>query len=139
MKIDSPKIRLYNVESALTSFMMARTLTGSVAEISAPKAKLSAIDRLVTPSTQPIHRTMAPITAADMKVPVNAYAQIAPKFLKNALGSIPYPLSKIIGGRRNRRKTSTFRCVTGESSCRTPIRLKNPLNNIPRRVATPAS
>ena len=72
MKIDSPKIRLYNVESAFTSFMMARTLTGSVAEIKAPKAKLSAIDRLVTPSTQPVHRTIEPITAADMNVPVNA-------------------------------------------------------------------
>ena len=42
LKILSPNIKLYSVLSAFISFMIASTDTGSVAEISAPNAQLSA-------------------------------------------------------------------------------------------------
>ena len=53
LKILSPNIKLYNVLSAFISFMIANTDTGSVADINAPNAQLSAKLNYVTPGIIP--------------------------------------------------------------------------------------
>jgi hypothetical protein len=89
--------------------MIARTLTGSVAEISAPKAKLSArLSDVMSSKIPPKLKIRDPIITADINVPTNAYIMIAPKLLKKGFLSMLYPLSKIIGGNRNSRKNSTL-------------------------------
>ncbi len=68
--------------------MIARTLTGSVAEISAPKAKLSArLSDVMSSKIPPKLKIRDPIITADINVPTNAYIMIAPKLLKK--GKLP--------------------------------------------------
>ena len=49
---------------------------------------------------------MPPTANVDTAVPRKANTQMSPKFLKKGPTSTPKPASKMMGGRRNRKKNS---------------------------------
>ncbi len=63
---------------------IARTVTGSVAEIIAPKNRQSVKEKkdLMEPNIEMIVYMKPPMKKQETVVPKNAYARIAPKFLK---------------------------------------------------------
>lgn len=63
----------------------ARTVTGSVAEISAPKVKHTMKGMACVSFKDPNIQRHIPVTKVDTKVPRNAKVQIAPKLPKNGL------------------------------------------------------
>ena len=84
----SPKIKLKSLLLVPKSFIIAKTETGSVAEINVPKAKLSAKLKDSTSSNNaPMMYIRDPINIVDIKVPNNAYIVIAPKFAKKGFFS----------------------------------------------------
>lgn len=103
LNILSPKTIAYKFASAFISLKIARTETGSVAEIKEPYAndsfklnlglKLNGVKFVE-------QKNITDVLTIAMKVPKKLYINTVPMFLKKGPFCMLYPLSKIIGGRR---------------------------------------
>ncbi len=77
---------------------IARTATGSVEDIKAPKAKLSYMVKAGDRGVMPAPQNIALEASIAIKVPIKEQKKMEPMFLKKAFLSMLKPDSKIIGG-----------------------------------------
>ena len=119
---------------------VARTETGSVAEISTPYAKDSLRVSGVLRPVVAIMYINKEVTTIAMPVPTKAYIRILPKFVKKMRRFRLYPDSKIIGGRRTRMNILKKSFSIWFTSALSPrIKLSTMPATTPMMVVRPAS
>ena len=101
LKIDSPNTIAYKLTSASSSLKMAKTDTGSVAEIKEPNAQESLKVKGNDQPNYPVAQNIMLENRMAMNVPTNEYISTLPKFLKKGPFCMLYPDSKMIGGSSN--------------------------------------
>ena len=114
---DSPNTKANKSGLTPSSWNTAKTVTGSVAETSAPNTRACVIEIAVTRPSAPASQTNTPTTTVEMSVPPNASAQMPSKFRKKLFVSSENPLSKMMGGSRRKKKISSLKSTFWVSLC----------------------
>mmetsp|Transcript_13926 Transcript_13926/g.25784 ORF Transcript_13926/g.25784 Transcript_13926/m.25784 type:complete len:223 (-) Transcript_13926:297-965(-) len=141
-RMDSPKTRTRRDGLTPSRLKTAITVTGSVAEIRAPKTKHSVPEAEKTLGLLVAANIIAPTKSAENIVAKTANEKINPKFAKKSCLGILYPESKIIGGNKSRKNTFTSNSVrtsTAERMATWSLLLMSPPISTPNNKSKPAS
>ena len=112
LRRDSPRTAMWRISLTWTCSKTASTATGSTAEISDANTRECSNDKGVLSWNAPAHNTPhneTPIQIELSNVPMTAYKSIVPILSKKARFGMKYPASKMIGGKRTRKKSVVSR------------------------------